>query len=793
MIKKIFALLFTFSILQVSAQFRCQDAKMASYQQAQGMLIPSIDNRAKSDTIDILHYDIHLDFTEIVQQKIKGYCEIKLSAKLNNVTRVNLDLLELQVDSVVLSGQSLTYGYNDTILNINFSSTLNAADTASLKVYYRGTPIDDGSGFGGWHQSGGYYYNLGVGFAANPHTFGRAWFPCFDNFVEKSQYDFHLITVSPLKPYANGIRLSETILNADTILTHWQMTDPIPTYLTSVAISNYAEITDNVNGANGNIPIQLMAKSADSVDMINSFVNLKSTFLAFENAFGPYHWQKVGYAATPRGAMEHATSIHYPVNLVNGNLNGEDIMAHELAHHWWGNLVTCETDADMWINEGMAEFCSHLYAESVYGTEQYLDLVLDNAFIVLENAHINDNGFKAIQGLDHEYVYGTHVYQKGAMVGHNLRAYLGDALFFSGLNTLLQNNLYSNLNSNQFRDQLTQITGVPLTDFFNNWVFNPGFPQFAVDSLHSLSNTSTVTIGQRIRKAPALFGNVPVFVTFFSATGDTTSRKVFVNGLSSTATFQNLPFTPTFAMASYNGKLLSGDTYDQHNLNKTGVYNALKSKMKITVNSLSDSTDVIVMHHWAGPGGKIGNGKDYKISPQHYWTIQGNNLDQVDFQGDLNIRGGQNSLDEELLTSGTDSLAILYREDATQEWALYPHQTKTQVGSVALIAILKLKAGDYVLANTSEKVGLKEIEQDQGSIEIYPNPASKEINLRFEGVKPKKYEVQITDANGKHILKRQIRIDQTNAEFALNISKVKTPYVIVSVDGKEGMVVELLR
>lgn len=759
------------------AQFSCQEIKSTSIQSA----APSIDYKAKSDTIDILHYSINLDLTKVQQRDINGHCNITFTPKMSNVNSIRLDLLMLQIDSIIVNGQAANYNYNDTIIHLGLGSNFSPTDTGLIKVYYHGSPQGDGSNWGGWHSQSGYYYNLGVGFAANPHTYGRAWFPCFDNFVEKSTYDFTFKTVLPLRPYANGIRISETVLNADTISTSWQMADPIPTYLASVAVSNYAEINDTVNAMNGILPIQLMAKSNDSVKLVNSFVNLKPTFHSYENAFGPYEWQKVGYAVTTVGAMEHATSIHYPVNLVNGNLNGEDIMAHELAHHWWGNLVTCETDADMWINEGMAEFCSHLYAEDVYGREEYVDIVLANAFTVLSTAHINDDGFKAIQGLDHEYVYGTHVYQKGAMVGHNLRAYLGDNLFFTGLTTLLQNNKYGNLTSNQFRDQLAQITGKNLNDFFDNWVFNAGFPQFSVDSLHVNGNNATVKVGQRIRKAPALYSNVPVHITFFSASGDTISRKVNVSGNNSTQSFNNLPFSPAFALASYNGVLLSGNTYNEYLINKTGTFSGNESYLKINCSSIQDSARLIVMHNWAAPGGQFPAGKDYRLSPQHYWTIQGVDLNKANLSGRITISPASNSLDAELLQNGSDSLVVLYRKDATEPWTLYASQVKTQIGSAGFIDINNLKAGDYTLANSAEKVGLKENDKRHGGIDIYPNPAKDRVFIKFE--EPAiTYDIAMTDGVGKLLFSKEV-ISEANSQLEISLKNVTTSFVVVSING----------
>ncbi|MDZ7846204.1 MAG: hypothetical protein U5L96_05295 [Owenweeksia sp.] len=158
----------------------------------------------------------------------------------------------------------MSFTHNDTIISANLIGNPIPSDTFTITVYCHGSPPGDLSGWGGWHQQNGYFFNLGVGFAANPHTYGRAWHPCFDNFVERSSYDFYVTTRAPNRPYCNGLRISETALVGDPLLTHWQMTDPIPTYLASVAISNYVEITDTVQGLQAVIPIQWMARGSDS-------------------------------------------------------------------------------------------------------------------------------------------------------------------------------------------------------------------------------------------------------------------------------------------------------------------------------------------------------------------------------------------------------------------------------------------------------------------------------------------------------------------------------------------------
>ena len=149
----------------------------------------------------------------------------------------------------------------------------------------------------------------------------------------------------------------------------WVLNEEIPTYLASVAVARYRQVNWSINALDGTKPITLVSAGTDTTAMKNGFVNLKDCINGFENYYGPYKWNRFGYCLVPfnSGAMEHATNIAYP-RAVAGNLAYEaELMAHELSHHWWGDLVTCETQEDMWINEGMATFSSYMFLEWKYG------------------------------------------------------------------------------------------------------------------------------------------------------------------------------------------------------------------------------------------------------------------------------------------------------------------------------------------------------------------------------------------------------------------------------------------
>ena len=250
------ALLLFPAVLQ--AQFNCQQSKLLMSQ----MQTPSINNNAKSDTFDIHHYALELDLTHIQQQIFRANASVHFSPKIAGASRLNLDLLELSVDSIRyrapggnFSSSGFSFTYNDSLLALSLQQPINSNDTGVFKIYYSGYPKKDASGWGGFHSGQGYFYNLGVGFAANPHTFGRAWFPCFDNFVEKSTYSLKVYSRQPLQPLLSGDDIQRTIVTGDTVLSTASLSQPIPTYLVSFALANYQFLTDTVMGLNGPVDI----------------------------------------------------------------------------------------------------------------------------------------------------------------------------------------------------------------------------------------------------------------------------------------------------------------------------------------------------------------------------------------------------------------------------------------------------------------------------------------------------------------------------------------------------------
>lgn len=462
------ALLVLLSVFSISlyGQFNCQSTKLNPLPLQSNA---PVNYNSRSDTADLVQLKLTIDSRDFNNGQLTGTAEYQLGAKLP-FSSLRFDLLGFTVDSVVSIIGPLNFSQQGEHVTVNASAA--AGQTLHWTFYYHGATTKDASGWGGIHHDGAYHYNLGVGFAANPHVYGRSLFPCFDNFVEKSTLDeMNIITTAGKVGVSNGIYVGTDTLSSGDLVWRWQGQAPIPSYLVSMAVSDYFKQSWTHDGR----PFELYGRAQDTANMTAGFVNLNDIYDAFVEEFGPYRFEKVGYALTITGAMEHAGMVHLPRTLANANLNGEDIIAHELAHMWFGNAITTKTAEDMWINEGFAEFGSHFYEEKVYSRSKYVQTVQNNQALVLKQARQNDGGHLALSGVNQNQTYGTHTYQKGAMVAHNLREFLGDSLFSHASKELIAGNTFGNYDAEGFKVSFENSTGIDLDDFWNDWIYNPGY------------------------------------------------------------------------------------------------------------------------------------------------------------------------------------------------------------------------------------------------------------------------------------------------------------------------------
>lgn len=737
----------------------------------------------RSDSLDILHYHIHLDITDLSGQHIEGYTDVRITPKVNSVSAISLDLLKLNVDSVIWNQNALSYTYNDTLLAIALGQSVGMTDTLELRVYYGGSPQKDVSNWGGFYFQSGYAFNLGVGFQADPHNFGRVWFPCFDNFVERSTYSFEIITSNNRKAYCNGELISEQVISGDTIMRSWEMKETIPTYLACVAVGPYVDVRWNYSGIQRNIPVQIAVRAADSNKLKGSFVHLDDAMDAYEQMYGPYRFNKVGYSIVPfnSGAMEHATNIAYPYYAVNGGTGNELLMAHELSHMWWGDLVTCDRQEDMWINEGWASYSEDLFLEHVYGRERYIESVKANHLNVIQYAHIREGQYRAVSGVPHEYTYGMHVYDKGATVAHNLRAYMGDANFFPAIRQFMDENQFSDVNSALIRDKFTAYSGIDLTDFFDDWVLGPGYTNISIDSFKVLATPGlwdvTLYVTQKKRGTDHFFNSVPVEVFLYSDLGISVKETIMVSGEHSVHQVST-PFNPAMVALNTEDLLAMAVTADQQWIKESNNLTLENAKMEMTIDALqADSLLLRVEHHWAHASeGK--NPHNYRLSDYRYWHVEAvGDLEAladisatIEFDSRNATSGGRGNLDNELLKNGHDSLVLLHREDASEPWERYQHYEKISFPGVTTfgrIELSELKEGDYTYANGDVTIGVQEVAEKE-VVSISPNPVSDVLHIKGINGDSVPMEVMIFDTTGKLVTRKKMNASLTVDVSALN-------------------------
>lgn len=744
----------------------------------------------RSDTIDILNYNTLLDITDFTTDTISGHCTITFKSKIQSISSISLDLLQMEIDSITdKNGNLLSYSYNDTLIIASLNSNLLLGDTTDITVYYYGKPQQDASAWGGWYNQGNYSYNLGVGFDADPHNYGRVWHPCFDNFVERATYDFEIITNNSKTAYCNGILIDTTTIFGN-LHSIWSMQESIPTYLATIAVAPYTHVEqDYISSINSDtIPVYLIAEASDTSNLKSSFTNLHGAISIFENSYSPYYWNKVGFYLVPfsGGAMEHATAIAYPKITANGSTSYETLMAHELSHHWWGNLVTCRTDEDMWINEGMASYSEFLFLENIYGYDSYINEVKLNHKDVLHHAHINDNSYLPLHGVPHTYTYGDHSYNKGASVAHTLRGYLGDSLFFLGLNSVLINNAFTDIDAYDFRDELNNISGIDVTDFFDDWIFGTGFTHFSIDSVISSINGNNydieVFIKQKLRGTNTLYNNIPLEITFVDSIWQKEDKNFIMNGIDSSFIF-TLAFNPKFAYLNGNDKISQAVTGENITINSSGAKNLSYSMCRITTNSIIDSSLLRIEHHWAAPDGFKNASKYfmYELSEERYWKIDG--ILSSNFSSKIRLFfNGTNSPDGNLdnnLTSISgfheDSIQLFYRKNTNFEWEPLELSFQQSLGSktdgYGFVEIDTLMLGEYTWGWKKSSVGLNN-SSNRIKWNIYPNPTNGKIVIDI----PKKGELNIYDIHGR--LTKSYELNKNTNNIILNL-KPKGIYLFV--------------
>lgn len=429
--------------------------------------------REDDQRIDLVYYNFDWYIDPAVYQ-IAGKAKISLTATEDNVNQFSLELgKDLTIDSILAEGQSLIYTREgDFKVNIFPAVNLVKGQLFTLDFYYHGAPASGGLGsfIKDNHSGVPVIWTLSEPFGA------RDWWPCKNGLTDKiDSIDVHITTPKAYQAISNGVLADKVNTTDSTVTYHWKHRYAIAPYLVAIAVSNYEHYADTVHLSNGtHLPMDNYVYPENISDARNGTAALVDVLAYFDSLFVsyPFHAEKYGHVQFGwGGGMEHQTAS-YVINY------GFSLLAHELAHQWFGDMVTCGSWEDIWLNEGFATYLEGLARRRIQGILSFRQWQQSKITSVTSQAggsvRVNDpTNINRIFS-------GRLSYNKGSYVLHMLRWVLGDDDFFAGLRNYLNDRQYNFGTTESLKFHLEQQGQRDLTEFFNDWYAGEGYPSYTI-------------------------------------------------------------------------------------------------------------------------------------------------------------------------------------------------------------------------------------------------------------------------------------------------------------------------
>lgn len=478
---------------------------------------PPIDlqNKIKSRDFDIEHIKLDLKVDE-KQKSISGQAFITLKPFLNGLREITLDSNALAVTQVLLAEKKLTYETYANKLAVTLDKDYNSDETITIAISYSAKP-KKGMFFIEPDQS--YPKRLNQVWTQCQPDDAPNWFPCVNFPGDKHTSEIRATVNSKFTTISNGrlVSVSEDSKNS-TKTYHWKQDQPHASYLMSLIIGEYEEVSQEFNGTK--FSYLIYKGKREQIEKI--FGRTTEMFKLFVEKFGhSYPYDKYSQTLVSDftfSGMENTSATTLTDILLEWaltkdstaqDISHDELIAHELAHQWWGNLVTCKSWHHNWLNEGFASYSEVIWREHAFGKE-------DSALYRLQdfNEYLRqDLGESRRPVVFDHYAYSVelfdrHAYQKGSLIVHMLRRELGDEAFFKGIKHYLHKHAFKATETHDLKIAMEEATGRELDTFFHQWLYRAGYPEFSVSS-HWDSNQKLLRLNvcqtQKVDKDTPLF------------------------------------------------------------------------------------------------------------------------------------------------------------------------------------------------------------------------------------------------------------------------------------------------
>ncbi|MFW5760280.1 MAG: M1 family aminopeptidase [Cyclobacteriaceae bacterium] len=635
---------------------------------------------------DLLHTRLEVSF-DWQQQRLNGLATLELTPYFYPQDDLTLDAKNFDIHRVALISAldtlPLNYEYDNTQLQIELDKTYNKEEKYLIFINYTAKPNErEAGGSDAITSDKGLYFINPLGedpdkprqiWTQGETESNSFWFPTIDAPNERTTQEIFITVDEQFVTLSNGLLISSKSNNDGTRTDYWKMDLSHAPYLFMMAIGDYAIVKDEWHG----MEVSYYVEPEYEPHARAIFGNTPEMLTFFSELLGyKYPWPKYSQVVVRdfvSGAMENTTASVYMEDLQSTSrelidFHWDGIIAHELFHHWTGNLLTCESWANLPLNEAFANYSEYLWFEYKYGKNEAEYHNIQELQKYLHEAEDKQVDLIRFYYDDRESMFDNHSYAKGGRTLHMLRHYLGDKAFFAGLRHYIKQHEFQDVEIHNLRLAFEEVTGEDLNWFFNQWFLASGHPELKVESEYdSLAGQYIVKVWQQqdIENTPVY--KLPVDIEIFSE-GKSQVHSVVVEKLFQEFTFDYTQ-KPELLLFDVQSQLVAEITHEKSSQEYVYQYENSKSftaryhALEALIENIDQNYDYVV-----------------KALNDEAWAIRELALSGLnDFEGEHST-----VLEEKLVKLVTNDEKSLVRADALNLLSLYDFEKHEEVFKEAL-------------------------------------------------------------------------------------------------------------
>ena len=482
---------------------------LCSILRAQEIKVPQ-SHFARERTYDILHYKLNIEIDEKTKT-CSGDAMIKLVPLRPEFGVLHLDAAEMTIYDVKLKRRGMDFSVSGETLYIELDKVYSLYDTLEVTVSYSVTSPKKGLYF--IQPDSGYANKSWQVWSQGAFEDNHYWFPCYDFPNDLATSEMIVTVKDNFTAISNGKLLDVKHNPKKKLATyHWLENKPHVSYLITLVVGEYVEVKDSW----GAVPLSYYVYKHQQPHAMRSFSKTPKIMEFFSTKIGiSYPWEKYAQIVVQDfiyGGMENVSATTLTDATIHDarahvDYSSDGLVAHELAHQWWGNLLSFRDWSHVWLSEGFASYFDFLFQEYDKGRDVAMKMILD-AQTTMTNLDVGENRRPTVTN---RYVtpadlFDTRIYGKGACILHMIRFILGDELFWKAIRHYAQKFAFKNVETNDFKIAIEEATGYNLHWFFDQWVYKAGRPEFEITSTWEQSSRSVKARVKQVQQNDSLTG-----------------------------------------------------------------------------------------------------------------------------------------------------------------------------------------------------------------------------------------------------------------------------------------------